>query len=296
VPAENARMNQRLKAELFLVSTTFIWGSTFVVVKGALRDASPFPFIAVRFTLAGVLMFAVMARGHMPRRAVLPSAILGVFLFTGYAFQTVGLIYTTPAKSAFITGFSVILVPLISLFSGYRMRLANAAGALLGLLGLYFLAAPSGAASVNRGDVLTLLGAAAFAVHIVLVGAYTRRFSFLHLAPGQVLAVGILASLGVGFGSARTFHGTGRLVFAIIVTAIFATGVAFGIQLWAQQYTPPAHTALIFALEPVFAALVSRVVLQEHLGGMVLLGSVLILTGMVISELWSRSAPSPIEG
>ena len=192
-------MSQRTKAELLLVVTTFIWGSTFVIVKGALADASPFPFIAVRFILAGLLMFGVMARGRLPRQALLPSLLLGILLFTGFAFQTWGLVFTTPSKSAFITGFSVILVPLISLFHGYPMRAANAGGAGLGLLGLYFLVLPSGIGAVNRGDLLTLFGAMAFAVHIVLVGTYTRRFSFLHLAPGQILVVGIIATLAVPF-------------------------------------------------------------------------------------------------
>ena len=289
-------MSSRTKAEILLVVTTFIWGSTFVIVKGALADASPFPFIAVRFILAGLLMFWVMARGRLPRQALLPSLLLGILLFAGYAFQTWGLVFTTPSKSAFITGFSVILVPLISLFHGYPLRAANASGAGLGLLGLYFLILPSGAGVVNRGDLLTLFGAMAFAVHIVLVGTYTRRFSFLHLAPGQILVVGILATLAVPFAPSWTLHGTGRLVFAIAVTAIFATACAFSIQVWAQQYTPPAHTALIFALEPVFAALASRVVTKEHLGGKVLLGSALILAGMVISEVWGGAAPAPVEG
>ena len=148
---------------------------------------------------------------------------------------------------------------------------------------------------MNRGDVLTLLGAMAFAVHIVLVGTYTRRFSFLHLAPGQILVVAMLATLAVPFAPSSTLHWTGRLVFAIVVTAIFATAFAFGTQVWAQQYTPPAHTALIFALEPVFAALTSRFVTREHLGGKVLLGSALILAGMVISEVWGGTGPAPIE-
>jgi len=289
-------LSQRTKAELLLVVTTFIWGSTFVVVKGALADASPFPFIAVRFILAGLLMLGVMARGNLPRAMLLPSLLLGVFLFAGFAFQTWGLVFTTPSKSAFITGFSVILVPLIALFHGYHMRPANAGGAGLGLLGLYFLVMPSGIGAVNRGDVLTLFGAMAFAVHIVLVGTYIRRFSFLHLAPAQILAVGIMATLAVPLAPSHTMHWTGRLLFAIIVTALFATAFCFGTQVWAQQYTPPAHTALIFALEPVFAALTSRVVTKEHLGGKVLLGSALILAGMVISEMWGGAAPTPVEG
>jgi drug/metabolite transporter (DMT)-like permease len=289
-------LNQRSKAEFLLVVTTFIWGSTFVIVKGALLDASPFPFLAIRFTLAGLLMWLVMGRGRIDRQALVPSLVLGILLFAGYAFQTWGLTSTTPSKSAFITGFSVILVPLISLFHGYRLHAANLGGAGLGLLGLYFLVLPSGLNAVNRGDLLTLFGAISFAVHIVLVGAYTRRFSVQHLAPGQILVVGIIATLAVPIGPAWVVHWTSRLVFALAVTAIFATGFAFGIQVWAQQYTPPAYTALIFALEPVFAALTSRLVTGEHLGGKVLFGSALILLGMVISEMWGGAAPAPVEG
>jgi drug/metabolite transporter (DMT)-like permease len=289
-------ITQRTKAEFLLVICTFIWGATFVMVKGALADASPFPFLAVRFILAGLLMFAVMARGRLPRATLLPSLVLGTFLFAGYAFQTWGLVYTTPSKSGFITGISVILVPMIALFYGHPMRAANISGAVLGLLGLYFLVMPGGIGAVNRGDVLTLFGAVAFAIHIVLVGAYTRRFSFLHLAPGQILVVGIIAALAIPFGPSCLLHWTGRLVFAIGVTAIFATAFCFGAQVWAQQYTPPAHTALIFALEPVFAALTSRIVTKEHLGGKVLLGSALILAGMMISEVWGGAPPAPVEG
>jgi drug/metabolite transporter (DMT)-like permease len=288
-------LSLRGKAEVLLVTTTFVWGSTFVIVKGALSDTSPFPFIAVRFILAGLLMFGFMARGRLPHTALLPSVVLGLLLFAGYAFQTWGLVFTTPSKSAFITGFAVILVPLISLFHGYPLRAANAGGAGFGLLGLYFLVWPAGTGAVNRGDVLTLLGAIAFAFHIVLVGTYTRRHSFLHLAPGQIMVVGILATLAIPFAP-LTIHLTSRLVFAIVMTAIFATAFAFSTQVWAQQYTPPAHTALIFALEPVFAALTSRLVTKEHLGGKVLLGSALIMAGMVISELWGGAGPAPVEG
>lgn len=289
-------MNQRLKAELLLVLTTFFWGLSFVIVKDALRDASPFLFLAARFILAGLLMLAFMARGRLPLSALLPSALLGVLLFAGFAFQTWGLVFTTPSKSAFITGFSVILVPLIALLHGYPLRAANAGGAAVGLLGLYFIVRPSQTGMVNRGDLLTLFGALAFAVHIVLVGTYTRRLSFLPLATVQIWVVGICAALASLFRPSATLHWTDRLVVAIAVTAVFATAFAFGTQVWAQQYTPPAHTALIFALEPVFAALVSRVVTQEHLGGKVLFGSGLILAGMLISEVWGGSGPAPVEG
>lgn len=288
-------MNLRAKAETFLVVITFIWGCTFVVVKGALSDVSPLPFLAIRFTAAGILLLAVLGRGRLDRKAVMPGVILGVFLFCGYLGQTWGLTLTTPSKSAFLTGFSVILVPLFLLFRGFRMRAANVLGALLGLGGIYLLVLPSRLESVNKGDALTLLGAVSFAVHIVLVGTYTRRISFLHLVPTQILTVGLLATLAIPLGPAPVLHWTGKLILALVVTTVFATCVAFSVQNWAQQYTPAAHTALIFALEPVFAALTSRLVMGERLGGKVLFGSALILGGMVVSEVWGGTAPSPLE-
>ena len=274
-----------------------------MVVKGALADAAPLPFLAVRFILAGLLLLAILGRGRVERGAIFPGCILGLFLFAGYLFQTWGLVYTTPSKSAFLTGFSVILVPLILIISGLRRngsrdRLGpvNLFGAVLGLMGIYLLVAPSGMAGVNRGDILTLAGALSFAIHIVLVGRYTQKFSFLHLVPVQILAVGLLSLFALPLAPHQTLHLTGRLVMAILVTAVLATGVAFSVQNWAQQYTPAAHTALIFALEPVFAALSSWLVMREHLGGRVLMGSGLILAGMVVSEIWGSTLPSPVEG
>lgn len=292
-------MSKRTAAELLLVLITLIWGATFVVVKGALSDASPMPFIALRFILAGILLLVVLARGRIDRKAWAPGLTLGVWLWLGYAGQTSGLVYTTASKSAFITGFSVILVPLFMVFWGFPLRAASLVGAACGLAGIYLLVAPSGPSGVigvNRGDLLVLMGSVAFAFHIVLVGVYTRRVSFLHLVPVQILTVGVLAAVAWQFSPRPVLHGTGRLIAALLITAILATAFAFSVQNWAQQFTPPAHTALIFALEPVFAAITSRVVLGEHLGRRVLIGSGLILAGMIFSEIWGGAVPAPVEG
>jgi drug/metabolite transporter (DMT)-like permease len=292
-------LSKRTVAELLLVLITLIWGATFVVVKGALNDASPLPFVALRFTLAGALLLVVLARGHIDRKAWAPGLALGAFLWLGFAGQTSGLVYTSPSKSAFITGFSVILVPLLMVFWGFRLRAASLAGAAFGLAGLYLLVAPPGLSEsihVNRGDLLVLLGSVAFAFHIVLVGVYTRRISFLHLVPVQILTVGVLAAAAWLFSPRPVLHATARLIAALLITAILATAFAFSVQNWAQQFTPPAHTALIFALEPVFAAITSRLILGEHLGKRVLIGSGLILAGMVFSEVGGGAAPTPVEG
>ncbi len=115
-------LTNRTKAEVLLVLITFVWGTTFVVVKEALTDASPLPFLALRFTLAGALLFFLLGRGRTDRKALPAGAALGLFLFGGFFFQTLGQVYTTPSKCAFITGFSVVLVPIIMLFRGARLR------------------------------------------------------------------------------------------------------------------------------------------------------------------------------
>ncbi len=289
-------LSQRLKAELLLTLAAMIWGATFVVVKDALAFATPSAFLAVRFTAAGILLFIFMSRGRFGAATLGRGFLLGLFLYGGYLFQTTGLLYTTPSKSAFITGFAVVLVPFIQVMHGFRIRTATVAGAALGLGGIYLLVLPRGLAAVNRGDVLTLVAACAFAVHIVLVGVYTRRDSFRQLVSIQILTVGLLAFASWPLGMPFKITWSAELVAALAVTAVLATSMAFSVQNWAQQFTPPAHTALIFALEPVSAAITSWIVLDERLGGRLFIGAALIFAGMVISELWGGEQPRPVEG
>jgi drug/metabolite transporter (DMT)-like permease len=289
-------MSQRLKADLLLMLATAIWGATFVVVKDALEFASPTAFLAVRFTLAGLLLLFFMARGRWSVAVVGRGFLLGVFLYAGYLFQTTGLLYTTPSKSAFITGFSVVVVPFIQAMQGGKLRKSTLVSAALGIAGIYLLVLPRGLAAVNRGDLMTVVAATSFAVHIVLVGNYTRQHSFRQLVSMQILTVGLLAFASWPVGMPFRLGWTAGLMAAVLVTALLATALAFSIQNWAQQFTPPSHTALIFALEPVFAAITSYLVLSERLGGRLFIGAALILAGMIISERWGAQQPTPVEG
>ena len=223
--------------------------------------------------------------------------LLGVLLFSGYAFQTWGLVTTTPSKSAFITGFSVILVPLISLFQGYRMRLANAGGATLGMLGLYFLVLPSGIAGVNRGDVLTLFGAIAFAIHIVAGGIYSGAIPssiWRRVNPDCGDHRDAHGSLGSGGNSG---HPLDRPLGA---RHSGHSHFRHGLCLQRASLGAAIHSARSYRFDfrpgTRFAALASRLFLNEHLGGKVLLGSLLILAGMMISEVWGGTLPAPVEG
>lgn len=284
----------RLRAELALAFCTLLWGSTFVVVKNSLEHASVFVFLALRFTLAGTFM-ALFRPGvfrKLQREEVFAGVRLGFFMFCGYAFQTAGLKYTSASNSGFITGSSVVLVPLIlALFWGKRATVWVYLGTIAAAAGLYFLTIPaSGVAHLNRGDVQTFFGALSYAVHIILVSEYTKEHSAAALSVLQVLTCAALAwptALGADAIHWQTlaFNSTGGLWAGIAVCAILATAVAFWLQLWAQQYTTPSHAAILFTLEPVFAVITSYLVLGERLGARALGGAALVLGGILGAEL-----------
>jgi drug/metabolite transporter (DMT)-like permease len=287
-------MTLRTRADLSLAFCTLLWGATFVVVKNSLDHASVFLFLAARFTVAGALMLAWSIRflRNCERAELFAGFRLGFIMFLGYAFQTAGLQYTTPAKSAFVTGSSVVLVPLLlGLFWGKRLTLGAYAGAFVAVTGLYFLTIPTqGPAYFNRGDVLTFVAAGLYAVHIILVGEYTREHSAKALSLVQVAACAAMAWAAAGAGAAirwqpARFDWRSELYLGIGICAVFATAVAFSIQIWAQQYTTPSHAAILFTLEPLFAVFTSYVLIGERLGGRAVLGAILVFTGILAAEL-----------
>jgi len=284
----------RTRADLSLAFCTLLWGATFVVVKNSLDHASVFIFLAARFSVAALLMLAWSYRifRQLEPQELFAGFRLGFFMFMGYAFQTAGLQYTTPAKSGFVTGSSVVLVPLLlGLFWGKRLTLGAYAGAFVAVVGLYFLTIPSqGVAYLNRGDVLTFVAAGLYAVHIILVGEYTREHSAKALSLIQVAACAAMAWVAAGSAAAirwqpARFAWRWELVLGILICAVFATAVAFSIQLWAQQYTTPSHAAILFTLEPVFAVITSYILIGERLSGRAVLGAVFVFAGILVAEL-----------
>jgi drug/metabolite transporter (DMT)-like permease len=287
-------MTKRFRADLSLAFCSLLWGATFVVVKNALGYSSVFVFLAARFTLAALLMAAF--RPHvfraLKREELLAGAALGFFMFGGYAFQTAGLQYTTPAKSGFVTGSSVVLVPLLlGIFWGRRLTLWVYGGVFAALFGLYFLTVPTeGVSHLNRGDLLTLVAAGLYAMHIILVGDYSRRHSVAALSVLQVAACAALAWIATGVASVTGWEPArlglqGQSLLGIAICAVLATAVAFSIQLWAQQFTTSSHAAILFTLEPVFASATSYILLRERLGNRALLGAAFVLVGILIAEM-----------
>jgi drug/metabolite transporter (DMT)-like permease len=255
----------------------------------------------LRFVVAALALLAISWRCLRPGDpgTLRAGAVIGFFLFAGFAFQTIGLQYTTPTKSAFVTALSVPFVPLL-LVVLFRRRPSWAvlAGIAAATVGMYLLTVPAGAFQMARGDLLTLGCAVAFAGHIVAIGRYAPRHGHARLALWQVLvalALFVVVAPVAGLTGLDAFEvrWTGRLLLALGVTGVLATALAFSVQTWAQQFTLPTHTAIIFSLEPVFAALTSFLVIEERLGWRGLAGAGLILFGVLLVEL--RSAPVPID-
>ena len=293
-------MTRSTKAHILLVVVTFIWGATFVVIKNALAEISPLLFNAVRMTLASVCLAALYWRDiRTMQHATLRAGIfVGIFLWLGYELQTSGLRLTTPSKSGFLTGVSVVLVPvLLAVFWRRKINRWTLIGVAGAVLGLFLMTVPAGSASladwssVNLGDVLTLGCAVAFAFQIILLGRATERHSFKSIAFLQTATAAVLMALTVPVIERAHSTWSWRVWAAIAVTGVLGTALAFTIQAWAQQFTPATHTALIFALEPVFAWLTSFLVEGERLGWRASAGALLILGGVVLSELKGGAGP-----
>jgi drug/metabolite transporter (DMT)-like permease len=296
----------KLRAYILMTLVVAVWGSTFVVIKGALSDATPVAFNLIRMTLASVLLALGYHKAWrtIRRKHIAAGALVGLCLAAGYQFQTIGLVRTTPSKSAFITGLVVVLVPLFSIPPalrppGSRSPRWNAfAGAALAFLGIVLITAPPAASasgsfvaflpdfsSINIGDVLTLGCSISFAFHCIALGHTSPRIPFQPLAILQVGFCALFMALSLPLIEHPHVHVTRQLVFALIVAAVLATAAAFSIQSWAQSILPTTPMALILALEPVFAWITSFVVTGERLGMVPAIGAILILSGIALTEL-----------
>ncbi|MDR7548694.1 MAG: DMT family transporter [Armatimonadota bacterium] len=286
-PGGSARL--RLAADLSLLAVAAVWGLTFSLGKMVLAALPPFTYLAARFTIGAVLLVAVAParRAALPARSWMQAAAVGVVFFLGYGLQTVGLRLTTASKAAFITGLSVVLVPVIaSVWLRRRPRgwvWAGIASATAGLA-LLTLDDPMGA---TLGDLLVLGCAVCFALHIVLVGRLAPALDPLAFAAAQVVSVAALSTLAASVERPlRALVAAPPGIWGILLfMAVAATVGALVIQNWAQRFTSPSHTGLMFTFEPVAAAVAAHLLLGEVLRGRQALGALLILIGIVVAEV-----------
>jgi drug/metabolite transporter (DMT)-like permease len=282
-----ARTDAR-RADAVLVCITAFWGVTFVVVKDAVTLADPFTFLALRFLLGAVLLTLTAWRAIRGGALVRAGIGLGVLLFVGFAAQTSGLQFTTPSRSAFLTGFAVLLVPFLSIaFHRRQPSPASLLGVAFAVSGLWALAGGSRLGTfsgLGKGDELTLMCALAFALHITLIERLARKHAAAPLVAVQLWTVAVLSAVASWVLGPRLLA-TPALWSAVLITGVGGSAVALVLQAWAQARTTAVRAALVYALEPVFATAYSVALGREALGGRELLGGGLILLGVLVSEL-----------
>jgi drug/metabolite transporter (DMT)-like permease len=293
--ARTVRHLRRYGWEAGLIAVTLVWGSTFVLVKDGVERVPPASFNALRFGLAAVVLGAccLPALRKLGRDGRRHGALLGVFLFAGYALQTAGLRHTQASTAGFITGMFVVFTPILSaVLLRRRPGPAAVAGVALATGGLALLSL-KGSWYPGFGDLLVLGCALAFAAHIVGLGAWSHRHATLPLTAVQLAVAALLhGALAVASEAPRAGYRWDAVVIgALLVTALLASAAGFWVQTAAQRVIPPTRTAIILTMEPVFAGLFGYALLRERLSGQGWLGAGLILAGMLTAELGAASEP-----
>ncbi|WP_297464426.1 DMT family transporter [Thermococcus sp.] len=266
------------RAEAVLLGITAIWGFTFPAMKVSLDYVPPMLFLAYRFGIASLLMLIIFRRKVLSSEALKEGFILGLTLFFGHGFQIVGLKYTTASNSAFITSLYVVFTPFIAyLLLGERIEASDVVSLLIALTGLYLIS--GGSVNLNRGDLLTVLCALSFAFQIVLVEKFGEK-DYVGLAFWQIMWNFIL-SLGFALLLEPLVVPRDPLPWiGIIYTSVFATFIAFTLQIKYQRYTRAHRAALIYSSEPIFSHIASFLTLGEVMKPRGYLGAFLILAGI----------------
>jgi drug/metabolite transporter (DMT)-like permease len=277
------------KVDGSLVAVALVWGATFVLVKQALADVSTLLFLTLRFSAAAIvlaLLFRNEFRVPDAWASLLRGAFAGLFLFGGYVLQTAGLKFTSASKAGFITGLYVPLVPLIGgLIDRKLPQLSELVGVAIACVGMFLLTVQRDILSIGRGDLLVAGCAVAYAFHVVILGRFAPVSNISVLTVAQIATGALLGAATFWWVEPVRIAWSPSVWVALAVTSLLATALAFFIQTWAQRWTSPTRTALIFATEPVFAWLTSYLIAGEVLPRRAGMGAALILSGILVVEL-----------
>ena len=288
-------MRSTLYNDLLLLLAAAVWGFAFVAQRLGMEHLGPFTFNGIRFAIGALalLPFHLLLRRKSPA-ATLPAfpargLILGLVLFAGASLQQVGIVTSTAGKAGFITGRYVVIVALLGRFFGRKTARSTWLGVVLALPGLYLLSV-RGSLNLASGDALIFFGAWFWALHVLLIGKWSSASSVLGLAIVQYASVSVL-SFGVAVTReslqvASILAALGPLLYA----GLLSTALAYTLQLLAQRKAPPAHAAVLLSLEAVFAVIGGIWLLGETLDARAILGSALMMTGMLASQLGQREA------
>ena len=277
------------KVDSSLVAVTIVWGSTFVLVKQALADVSTFLFLALRFIIAAIALALIFRKEFRAPNAWISlkrGALAGVFLFTGYVLQTAGLRLTTASKAGFITGLYIPLVPILGAVVLQKLpQISELAGVAIACVGLVLLTGQTDIFQISRGDLLVAACAVAFACHVLVLGRFSPKSNVGMLTVSQIATAALLGAATFWWIEPPHLVLSQSVWIALAVTSLLATALAFFVQTWAQRWSSPTRTVLIFSLEPVFAWLTSYLLAGEMLSIRAIAGAALILAGILMVEL-----------
>jgi drug/metabolite transporter (DMT)-like permease len=305
--SSRAHKEGRSTALAAVFSLPIIWGTTFAVVQRALGDVSPMAFVVIRFSIASLFFLAISSsarkslhfifRPRTPheRRFRKDMIVMGIAIGGGYIFQTIGLVTTTSAKSAFLTSTTVIWVPLLALALGHE-RITPILGTAVAvtIVGIFLMTHPFSSGGIVIGDVLTIGCAMAFAVYIIIIDTamlHVKEFSAseheasLIVTAGQLITGSIIFLLCMPILETPTVHLTKYAVGSLVYTGIFATCLTAYLQSRYQHHISPTAASIIYMLEPVVAALIAWFILGEYMGAAEAIGAGLIVAGVVISQI-----------
>jgi drug/metabolite transporter (DMT)-like permease len=282
------KISKSLQADLALIAITFIWGSTFTVVKNSLAQVSPVLLVALRFWIATAILLAFMP-GQVRKisgKSLRQGMFLSVLMLGGFVFQTLGLRTTGPSLSAFITSLSVLLVPWLGFFFfRHRPRPQTIAGVILATIGLYLLLVNLSEIKIGSGEMWTLICAILFGFQILFIGRFVAVTDYRQLILLIMAGTAVLSTVVIPFMETPFLIWDLRLALYFFITGVLATALAFYVQARAQQFTSPNRAALIFSLEPFFAALFAYWMLGQVLTVREWIGGAFILAGILVSEL-----------
>lgn len=283
------------RANILMLITAMIWGSTFLGQNIAMDDMGPFVFSGIRFLLGSIVLLLILLfylkqrkltlSQIFPQKTIIGGILLGIILTLGINLQQIGIKYTTITNSGFITGLYVILVPIIGLFVKQKTSQGTWIGAILATLGMGLLTITNHF-TIKFGDLITLIGAFAWAFHVLLASFLMSRYDPIAVAFVQCLVCAIISTLIAIPTEGLMIHFTTPAVLAILFTGIFSVAISFTLQLIAQQDAVASHAAIILSLEAVFAAICGALFLHESLTVRGYIGCGLMFTGMIIAQLW----------
>jgi len=288
-----------IKYDCLLLLTAFIWGFGFVAQRSGMEYIGPYLFNGIRFALGSFVLIPLLFKEvkkpiqQSPDFApinngmkFLAGIFAGIILFSAASFQQVGLVYTTAGNAGFITGLYVIIVPILGIFLGTRPGPGNWTGAILASFGLYLLCI-KGSFSTSFGDILQLAGAFLWAIHVLFIGWISPRSSPILTAFMQFATCSVFSLVTAFYLEDISIVSIFNASIPLIYGGALSVGVGYTLQVVAQTKSKPTHAAIILSLEGAFAALGGWLILGEVLSPRGIAGCCLMLSGMIISQLWA---------